>query len=177
MYEHMVRVPTTIRVPEAMGGLGHKRVADYDWVNVDLTPTLLDLAGAAVPDCHGQSGKPILLGEDKARPRPFVVGQYYGKQTWVNPIRMIRTARFKLNVYIDYGEELYDLRNDPQELVNLADDPAYAGIKRQLKANLDRWIVEHDDPFYTLQTTPFKSGDEKRIGKFRSTHGSPSGSP
>jgi arylsulfatase A-like enzyme len=158
MYEHMVRVPTTIRVPGALGGIGHRRVADYDWVNVDLTPTLLDLAGADVPECHGQSAKPILTGTGVVRPRPFVIGQYYGKQTWVNPIRMIRTERFKLNVYIDHGEELYDLQNDPRELVNLADDPAHAEAKRQLRADLDRWIAEHDDPFYTLKTTPLKSG-------------------
>jgi arylsulfatase A-like enzyme len=173
MYEHMVRVPTTIRVPEAMGGLGHKRVTDYDWVNVDLTPTLLDLAGADVPECHGQSAKAILTGEGNALPRPLVIGQYHGKQTWVNPIRMIRTAHFKLNVYIDHGEELYDLKNDPQELVNLADDPAYAETKRQLKADLDRWIAEHDDPFYTLKTTPLKSSERKRIRKGRASERRP----
>ena len=169
MYEHMVRVPTTIRVPEAMGGIGHKCVTDYDWVNVDLTPTLLDLAGAEVPECHGQSAKPILTGKGSVRRRPFVIGQYHGKQNWVNPIRMIRTERFKLNVYIDHGEELYDLESDPQELANLADDPAYAETKRQLKADLDRWIVEHNDPFYKLKTTPLESGERKRIKEGRAT--------
>ncbi len=173
MYEHMVRVPTVIRVPQAMGGVGHKRVTDYDWVNVDLTPTLLDLAEAEVPECHGQSAKPILTGEGSARPRPFVIGQYHGKQTWVNPIRMIRTARFKLNVYIDHGEELYDLENDSQELVNLADDPAHAETKQQLKTDLDRWIVEHDDPFYSLRTTPVKSSEWKRIRKGRASERRP----
>ncbi len=167
MYEHMVRVPTTIRVPDVMGGVGHKRVADYDWVNVDLTPTLLDLAGAEMPESHGQSAKPILTGVGDVQPRPFVIGQYHGKQTWVNPIRMIRTKRFKLNVYIDHGEELYDLNKDPQELMNLADDPAHGETKQQLKADLDRWIAEHDDPFYTLKTTPLKPSERKRIGKGR----------
>jgi arylsulfatase A-like enzyme len=163
----MVRVPTTIRVPAAHGGVGHKRIADYDWVNVDLTPTLLDLAGAEVPESHGQSAKPVLTGEDGIQPRPFVIGQYHGKQTWVNPIRMIRTEQFKLNVYIDHGEELYDLKNDPHELINLADDPAHAATKQRLKADLDRWIVEHDDPFYTLKTTELKPNEWKTIGERR----------
>jgi choline-sulfatase len=169
MYEHMVRVPTTIRVPEATGGIGHKRIADYDWVNVDLTPTLLDLAGAEVPESHGQSAKAVLTGDDGVRARPFVIGQYYSKQTWANPIRMIRTEKFKLNVYIDHGDELYDLENDPHELSNLADDSAHAKIKRRLKAELDRWIVEHDDPFYTLKTTPLEPSEWKRIGKGRAS--------
>ncbi len=157
MYEHMVRVPTIVRVPAACGGIGHKLVADYDWVNVDLTPTLLDLAGAPVPACDGLSAKRILLGQEPPARRPFVVGQYYGKQKWVNPIRMIRTSRYKLNVHIDHGCELYDLADDPEELKNLADDPQYAQIKQQLKEDLDRWIQQHDDPFYSLATVPLKA--------------------
>jgi hypothetical protein len=68
---------------------------------------------------------------------------------------------------------LYDLKNDPQELANLADDPAYAETKQQLRADLDRWIVEHDDPFYALKTTPLKSGEWKRIGKGRASQRRP----
>ena len=143
-------------LPEAVGGIGHKQVTDYDWVNVDLTPTLLDLAGVTPPECHGQSAMAVLTGKGEPRPRPFVIGQYHGKQKWVNPIRMIRTAKFKLNVYVDHGQELYDLENDPQEIVNLADDPAYADTKRGLKADLDQWIADHNDPFYSLKTTPLQ---------------------
>lgn len=36
-------------------------------------------------------------------------------------------------------EELFDLRSDPYEIHNLADDPQYAGVKKRLRAELERW--------------------------------------
>jgi len=42
-------------------------------------------------------------------------------------------------------EELYDLQADPQELNNIADNADYAGIKDQLKDQLEQWMVEHKD--------------------------------
>ena len=41
--------------------------------------------------------------------------------------------------------ELYDVRNDPWELTNVADDPAYAGTVRELAAVLESWIERSDD--------------------------------
>ena len=58
------------------------------------------------------------------------------------------TARFKYNRYIDHGEELYDL----------VDDPGRAEIKQELVAELNRWIRENHDPFYSLSTTELKKG-------------------
>ncbi len=162
MYEHMVRVPTMIRVPGAFGGTEHRRVADYDWVHVDLVPTLLDLAGLQPVQCDGVSAGPILTGQSRAPGRRFVIGQYYGKQSWVNPIRMIRTRQYKYNLYIDHGEELYDLEKDPEELVNRAADPEYASIRQSLRADLNAWIQANDDPFYGLKSTPLKTSKAAR---------------
>jgi arylsulfatase A-like enzyme len=86
---------------------------------------------------------------------------------------MIRTEHYKLNVYIEHGEELYDLKSDPQELVNLADHPDHAEARERLKADLDRWIVAHKDPFYTLETTPLKPTEWRKIGKRRARKPSP----
>ena len=66
---------------------------------------------------------------------------------------MIRTADFKYTRYIEFGEELYDLRNDPDELANLADNPAYSAVKKDLADKLDRWIEENNDPFYSFHPT------------------------
>jgi uncharacterized sulfatase len=43
------------------------------------------------------------------------------------------------------SEELYDLKNDPYELTNLADDPKYADIKSKLKTKLDQWMADQGD--------------------------------
>ncbi len=158
MYEHMVRVPLIVRVPRQFGGTPPSRIADYDTVNVDLVPTIRDFAGLAPIPTDGISLKPLLTGDENPPRREYVIGQYYSKQQWVNPIRMIRTARFKYNRYIDHGEELYDLVDDPQEITNLAADPARTKTKQELAAELDRWIRENNDPFYSLTTTKLKKG-------------------
>ena len=43
-------------------------------------------------------------------------------------------------------EELYDLKEDPHYLRNVADDPAYANIKGQMEARLKQVLEEQDDP-------------------------------
>jgi len=129
MYEHMVRV------------------------NVDIAPTIRDICGLSPVTCDGISLAPTLTGSKGQKRRDFVIGQYYSKQKWVNPIRMIRTHAFKFNRYIRHDEELYDLRDDPHELKNLANDRKFADVKSELSRKLDRWIEENDDPFYSLDTT------------------------
>jgi len=155
MYEEMVRVPLVIRVPASLGSSSPRRVDDVDVVNTDLAPTLLDFAGSS-PDrtlSDGFSLRPLLTASGPGPCRDYVIGQYHGKQRWVNPIRMIRTAEFKYNRYLAHGEELYHLSEDPHELVNLAADPGYRRIKAELSAELDGWITAHDDPFYDLKVT------------------------
>ncbi len=44
------------------------------------------------------------------------------------------------------AEELYDVVRDPHDLVNLAGQPAYAEVERQLRQELERWMRETDDP-------------------------------
>jgi len=165
MYEHMVRIPLMIRLPDALGGAGPKRVRDADVVNVDLVPTIRELCGLPAKASHGRSLVPLLTGVGDYQAREFVIGEYYSKQRWVNPIRMIRTERYKLNRHIRWGDELYDLETDPDELMNLADDPRCAEIKRSLGDRLDKWIKDHDDPFYSLNVTS-RSG-EKQVGGSR----------
>jgi arylsulfatase A-like enzyme len=160
MYEHMMRIPMSIRVPGVKAAQ-----SSYQWVNVDTTPTLLELAGAKPFPCDGQSVVPILTDKGKQPQRDYVIGQYYGKQTWVNPIRTIRTRRWKYNLYTEWGEELYDLKQDPEEITNLAEDPKHEKTKQRLRRKLDQWIQENDDPFYSFTTTKLKRNEAKGILK------------
>jgi len=156
MYEHMVRVPLIIRVPPGLGGRAPKRLTQLDAVNVDIAPTIRDLCGLAPVACDGISMAPILTGASAQKTRAFVIGQYYSKQRWVNPIRMIRTPEFKFNRYVYHGEELYDLKNDPHELKNLAQDRQYADTRMDMSRALDQWIKENGDPFYSLSASTRK---------------------
>lgn len=153
MYEHMVRVPLIIRVPHQFGGIGARHHRHIDVVNVDIAPTIRAFCGLTHIECDGLSLRPILTDTGRQKTREYVIGQYYSKQRWINPIRMIRTPEFKFNRYIHHGEELYDLKNDPHELKNLAQDPKYADTRRDLSDTLDLWIKENEDPFYSLRAT------------------------
>jgi arylsulfatase A-like enzyme len=140
MYEHLVRVPLIVRAPGVHGGVKRDEFA----LGVDLPATLCDFAGADAGACDGHSLRPALEG-GMLPARDFVVGQYYGKQEWVTPIRMIRTREWKYNRYLGHGDEFYDLTNDPLERHNLADDPGYRGPRDELRAALDAWMKQHGD--------------------------------
>ncbi len=153
MYDQMIRIPLIVRVPEVLGGRSGRWIDDRDILNTDLVPTLVEFAGGDPPVCDGISLVPLLTGKGSVPRRDYVVAQYHGKQRWVNPIRTIRTAMYKYNRYLLHGEELYNLCNDPHELVNLAADPGYRDVKRALRSKLDGWICAHDDPFESLAVT------------------------
>jgi arylsulfatase A-like enzyme len=152
MYEELIRVPLAISWP------GHIAAGRSDALvsSIDLLPTLCELAEIAVPSgVDGKSLGPLLRGKSPAEAgwRTAMFGEYYGKQSWRSPIRMIRTDRWKYCRYTRYGEELYDLSNDPAELNNLASKPEHAAVKRQLSTRLDAWIRETNDPFPNLTVT------------------------
>ena len=66
---------------------------------------------------------------------------------------MIRTEKWKYNVYIKHGAELYDLESDPHEINNLADDPNYREIREELRNRLVAHIDSIGDPFFTFKAT------------------------
>ena len=153
MYEQMMKVPLMIRVPSSIGGIPPSVIDGLDVVNVDLFPTLLDLCGVAYSCTDGMSLAPVLTGQPGQKHRDFVVGEYYSKQQWVNPIRMIRTPVFKYTRYSVFGEELYDLENDPHEMINLASDRGYYSTLRDMRQILDGWMRDRNDPFTTFVPT------------------------
>ena len=59
----------------------------------------------------------------------------------------VRTERYKLiHLYHDIDEwELYDLRKDPDELKNICNDPEYADVVKELKAELKRLRKRYKD--------------------------------
>ena len=154
MYEELIRVPLVVSWP---GRIQHKRSEEL--VNsIDLLPTMCDLAKIPTPNgIDGRSLKPILDSESSSVDwRSAMFGEYYGKQNWRAPIRMIRTKKWKYCRYTSYGEELYDLENDPSEMVNLAETPEYSLAKSELAERLEEWMQATDDDFPTLTVTDRK---------------------
>ncbi|MDP6508595.1 MAG: DUF4976 domain-containing protein, partial [Chloroflexota bacterium] len=108
---------------------------------LDLTATIVDVAGAELPGQAGDSLAPLLRGEAEEA-EGAAVSEYFAVGT-ITPARMLRCGQHKLNFYQGEPYELFDLESDPEEMVNLADDPAYAEIKQQL---IDELLAGWDGP-------------------------------
>jgi len=136
-------------------------------LNVDFAPLFLDLAGLPKPAAfQGESFRPLLRGE---RPAGWQQSMYY--RYWMHRDTShnvyahygVRTLRHKLIYYYNdaCGQpgatdrprppewELFDLEKDPCELRNVYDDPVYAGVVRELKAELDRLQRQVGDTPFT----------------------------
>ncbi|MCB9384060.1 MAG: sulfatase-like hydrolase/transferase [Bryobacterales bacterium] len=114
-YEEVLNIPLVLAWP---GRYGQARVSDELVSQVDLTPTLCDLAGVKLEGADGASLRPALEGKPLEREEMFA--EYHSKQRWANPARIVRTKRWKLAEYLRGGRELYDLEKDPDERENLA---------------------------------------------------------
>jgi arylsulfatase A-like enzyme len=103
---------------------------------LDIYPTLLELAGLpARNDLEGHSLVPQL--RDAAAPRewPAITTHNTGNHG-------IRTEDWRYIHYADGSEELYDMKNDPNEWTNLAADPKHAATKQELA----KWLPKVDLP-------------------------------
>ncbi|KQZ14157.1 arylsulfatase [Mesorhizobium sp. Root554] len=144
-HESAVRVPTMITGPGFMAGGQVKAL----FSTIDVAPTLIDAAGLEVPDSMtGQSIMPVV--RDARLPwRQDVFFQISETETG----RALRTHRWKYGVTSEYDKDLassdvyresylYDLDNDPYEMVNLVGMDAFREVADGLKARLLAWIDE-----------------------------------
>ncbi len=130
-YEELLNVPLVVSWP----GRLRARVCDELVSQVDLLPTLADLAGVEMDEADGRSLRPALEGGSFEREELFA--EYHSKQRWANPARIVRTRRWKLTQYLRGGRELYDLERDPHERNNLAGQGLDA--EERLLERLDAW--------------------------------------
>jgi choline-sulfatase len=140
-YDDLMRVPLLARLP---GTLPAGKRCDRFASTMDLGPTILDLLGAApLAKAHGHSLRGMIAGKDDG---PEAVFGERGDVSKPGASRMIRTRRWKLNTWPKGGRELFDLEKDPQEVKNLAADPAYADTIRRLEAQLRQHMESVGDP-------------------------------
>ncbi|MFN2397647.1 MAG: sulfatase [Gemmatimonadaceae bacterium] len=147
MYEPSIRVPLLIRFPaRAKAGLVD---SSHMVLNVDVAPTLLDLAGSSVPEwMHGRSLVPLLEGRTPPWRDAFLYEYFeYPAEHCVRRNRGVRTDRWKLIHFWEQPEEweLYDLKADPDEMINLAGRRGHARVVRSLRARLAQLRTELGD--------------------------------
>ena len=121
-YEESIRVPFIIRYPK----LGSGKTIDALALNIDVAPTLVELAAAEpLDEAQGKSLVPLLRGE-RAQWRESFLAEYFLEKvaprapSW----QAVRTARWKYIRYTEFEgmDELYDLQIDPNETRNLIND-------------------------------------------------------
>ncbi len=145
-YEESIRVPLFVRYPKMIKPSGAGATREQAALNVDIAPTLLELAGAPIPkEMHGRSLAPLFKG-DSPKWRDAFLTEYFAEERFPNIAswRAVRATRWK---YIHYTElegadELYDLKADPGEMKNLIADPGAQQALKEMKRELQRLLKE-----------------------------------
>ena len=142
-WEGGIREPLYVRIP---GMIAPGSACDVPVSGMDLYPTLLELAGLAVPatqDVDGRSLVHLLRGQTDAElagRNLFWHYPHYGNQGG-DPSSMIRNGPWKLIHYHEDGhDELYNLVTDPGERHNVLTEQR--ATAEALRRELDRWLAE-----------------------------------
>jgi len=146
LFDHRGLYDCTLHVPLIMRWPGHlpagRRVSPM-FQHHDIAPTLLEATGIRPPAAmEGQSFWRVLTGDETAGGRDRLVSAECTRQAkW-----SLRTRDYKfilsreLDIYGNPPRELYDLRSDPDETRNLAEErPDLAGA---METELEAWIAE-----------------------------------
>ncbi len=139
MHEPSIRVPLMLRYPKRIkAGV----VCDEMILDIDIAPTLLDLAEVNVPDhMHGKSIVGLANADDPNWRKEWFYHYYeYPGAEQVKPHRGIRTERYKLIHYYQEPQEfeLYDLENDPGETQNLYGNSQHLALQKDLSSRLQK---------------------------------------
>lgn len=147
MFESSIRVPLLVRWPGVtQGGVTINQMT----ANVDTFASVLGILGVAnIPENDGYDFSQLLRRESPSEWRDFVFGQYTMVNDAKHSMRMLRNSEWKLiRHYKTTGmDELYHLKSDPNEEVNLYDHPERKQIRERLQRQLDEKMKSlGDDP-------------------------------
>jgi N-acetylglucosamine-6-sulfatase len=162
MYESSMRVPLLAHCPEIIkAGTKVPQLVQ----NIDIAPTILDAAGVRPPaEMDGRSFLPLLAGQDLPW-RDAVFYEYYWEANYPQtPTTFgVRTDRWKFIHYhgIWDTDELYDLRDDPDERHNLIDAPEHQGLVKTLRQRMYDWLERTDGMQIPLRREVGFKGDRR----------------
>lgn len=158
-YDEACRVPLMIRLPDPTR---RQRRSRAFFSSVDVLPTLMELCSLPAPeDVQGRSLAGELLGTGRTAAADSVYLQILGpgwptRDKWVGLWRGVRTEEWLYARWKDRNglRLLIDLKSDPAEMHNLADDTAHAGTAAAMEELLADWIGRTGDPFDTGKRLP-----------------------
>ncbi len=127
IYEESIRVPLLMRGPGIPQGVNRGPLV----INADLAPTLVDLANANPGQAmDGRSLIPVANNPSIEQGRELLIEE--------PTFAAIRTERYMYAEYRTGERELYDLANDPFELVSRHNGPTYASVRQRLATELQK---------------------------------------
>jgi len=145
MYDTSYKIPMIIKQP---GEHDMDTICDEFVYLHDLFPTAIEAAGEIPPTLdQAKSLWPIITGRETSTERDFVYAQFTAHFAEFNQ-RMIRNHHYKFIFNSPTFGELYDLENDPNELINQIDNPDYSEIKKELVDLLLAEMRALKDPLY-----------------------------
>jgi choline-sulfatase len=153
-YEESLRVPLIVmdpRVNEKQRG----QVSDALALNLDLPSTFLDWADVNIPERYqGRSLKPVVQAGKPTDWREDTFHEHFAVRHRIPAFEGIRNQQFKYVRYVDHDnrEFLHDLKNDPDELVNLATNPSYADTLVAMRTRTNARVEELGGPLKPLKT-------------------------
>ncbi len=157
------------RVPMMMSASGvEPRLVTDPVSNIDVCPTLCDIAGISMEDVapwtQGETLLPLANGGVRSTP----VAIEYAAEASYAPMVSLRSGPYKFNRCSLDPDQLFDLENDPHELVNLIDNPEYDDIRVEFGTLADaKWdLARFDEEVRRSQTRRWIVYEALRNGEY-----------
>jgi len=164
MYDNSIRVPLIVYDPRH----SQKNQVDEMVLNIDVPSTIVDLAEVDLPPSwQGKSLMPLVNQEVNTIERDTVLIEHLWDFEHIPPSEGVRTEEWKYFRYVNDKtlEELYHLKNDPQEKNNLIGDEKYTSVVKALKEKLEELIKRNSNvyrlPPKNLIVTPSKTSERE----------------
>ncbi len=157
MYDHSMRVPLMVAGPGIKSGK-----IDSPVYLQDIMPTTLELAGAHIPtQVQFKSLLPVMQ-DHNSNPYDAIYGGYMNLQ------RMVIENNYKMILYPEIKKvRLYDLKKDPNEMIDLGEDKKYNAIRTKLFAVLQALQKETGDPLDLKAVYPNLWNNSSRLAQKR----------
>ena len=173
-FDESFRIPLVIVNPDA--GETRGSIVDAFTESVDVMPTLIDWLGGKIPNAvDGRSLVPLMHGNVPSDWRDALHYEYDFRNVFPSDfegelglsmddctLSVLQDASFKYVHFTSLPALLFDLRSDPHQFTNLAEDPAYATVVRDYAQRALSWRMRHADRTLThFRATP--NGLEERL--------------
>lgn len=144
-FEASAKIPFLIRYPQK---IIPKKVINKAFTTVDFTPTILGIMGASqIPNTHGENASQDFLSKKKKIVDNRITYITNAGSQWITAVN----NRYKLVLSIKDDPWLFDLQEDPDELINFYNDEKYAPVVNEMREELLRQMKFYRDPIATKE--------------------------